>query len=622
MRLLLLCVALPLIVAACAADTSPENARGFAGPGVEITAAALNLQGVGDVVWDLEVVNHVSPAQSVWQRRVTSSAYGDSAGSASYVGPCDADDAANPNTVRVWVVGVYDADVASPGAFAAGDPQGVTGTTVSFQNPTSPGASGALTQTFTCRENQDVAVQFDVALMRPAQQGFFDIAVNFNNIFCSAKFDCCEDTNNNGCESGEDIELLFTAGSTRGRTMVLGFACTAGTGDGVDTTLYMDDLEFDCSPGVAGFQTAFSVAVDGGPGNLCSAGDMAGCAAITDPAPPEADTYLFQAAVFRGAELLQSGAAAANKLYWNVALGVTGDIGDCTVRTAATADDAGNDLDGLVAGTVSDGAVYPYVDWLVPLGSCASEPLSFTGSGAVQTRYTVTNPTEATTFAYSFAPTPPIPLITGAGTLGDPFTASPPVASCQAYEAGFTGLADGSYLIDVDDDGVAPYRPVYCDFTNGWEIHQQAVNLNLADTRAFCTGRGLNLAVPLETEVATLVSSFTTGLGDSAPIRLDMDIKIVGDCSSQLQGRSNAGAYRNVSAYVLPGNAQCSATYHDFILGGQARVGAGGFYTAVPSGYHGGTDHTGWTRYCTQASQTACNTFAAPDYGPFPVCAW
>ena len=465
-----LALAAILALPACVAG-EPADDRGFTGPGVEITAAALNLAGVGDVVWDLEVVN--GSTETVWQRRVTSSGYGDSAGSASYVGPCDAQD--NTNSVRVWVVGVYDGDVstANAGAFASGADSAVVGTALPFQNPTSPGAAGALARPFECLEGQDVAVQFDVALMRPAQQGFFDIAVNFNNIFCAAKFDCCEDTNQNGCEAGEDIALLFTAGAGRGRTMVLGFACTAGTDDGVATTLYMDDLAFDCSPGVAGFQTAFSLSTAAAaPGNLCAAGDMAGCAAVTDPAPAEADTYLFQAAVYRGDELLQSGGGAAHKVYWNVALGVKGTIGDCTLRTEATADDDNNAFDGFVGGVVADGAVYPFVSWDVPLGSCASEPLTFDGTGPVQTRYTETSPAEPTTFDFGFAPgLPPAPVCASPCLNGGTCT-GPEQCTCLA------GYEGATCAVDIDDcapnpclnggtcsDGVASFS---CSCVLGW----------------------------------------------------------------------------------------------------------------------------------------------------------
>jgi len=199
--------------AASCADIPDGSAP--AGPTLTVAVAALNLVGVGDVVWDLEVVNGGATPQTVWQRRVSSSGYGDGAGSASYVGTCDA--GANPNTVRVWVVGVYGAAVADAGTFDRGATDGagaVTGTPLPFENPT---AAGPLTRDVICAANGDVAVQFDVALMRPAQQGFFDIAISFNDVFCSAEFDCCDDANtNNVCDPGEDLDLLFTPGAGRG----------------------------------------------------------------------------------------------------------------------------------------------------------------------------------------------------------------------------------------------------------------------------------------------------------------------------------------------------------------------------------------------------------------------
>ena len=373
-------------------------------PTLTIDVAALNLAGVGDVVWDLEVVNGATTPETVWQRRLSSSGYGDGAGSASYVGTCDAD--ANPNTVRVWVVGAFAAAVTDAGAFNRGstaDAGAVTGTPVPFENPTAEGTP--LTRDVFCVANSDVAVQFDVALMRPAQQGFFDVAISFNNIFCSAKFDCCDDANaNDTCDAGEDIALLFTPGAGRGRTMVLGFACTAGTGGSDATTLYMDALAFDCTAPADGFEADFTVSPGGAAaGNQCTAGDMAGCAVVSDPAPAEADTYLYQVAVYRGDELLQTGGGAAHKAYWNVALGVNATIGDCALRTRATADNPNDAFDGFVGGAVSDGAVYPYVDWDVALATCASEPLTFGATGAVRTRYSGTT-AALPPFGYALAP--------------------------------------------------------------------------------------------------------------------------------------------------------------------------------------------------------------------------
>ena len=449
-RWLLLAV---LSVAGCT-DTPDEAAP--TGPTLTIDVAALNLVGVGDVVWDLEVVNGAGTPQTVWQRRVSSSGYGDGAGSASYVGTCDAD--ANPNTVRVWVVGVYGAAVADAGAFDSGAADGagaVTGTPLPFENPTT---AGPLTRTVTCAANSDVAVQFDVALMRPAQQGFFDIAISFNDVYCSAKFDCCDDANaNNACDAGEDLELLFTAGAGRGRTMVLGFACTAGTAGADATTLYMDPLAFDCTDPASGFAADFTVSPAGAAaGNQCAAGDLASCAAVSDPAPAQADAYLYQVAVYRGDELLQSGGGAAHKAYWNVALGVSGAIGDCELRTRATADNPNDAFDGFVGGVVSDGAIYPYVDWDVQLGSCASEPLTFDGTGMVRTRYSGTSGAgDASPFGYALAPdAAPTDvneclLVDNGGCAVDAVCTNIPGGRTCTCASGFSG--DGLTCVDIDE---------------------------------------------------------------------------------------------------------------------------------------------------------------------------
>jgi len=387
----LMLTAASIAAAGCAGDVGDAAP---AGPRVAIDVAALNLTGVGDAVWDLEVTN--GAGQVVWHKRVSSSGYGDGGGSASYVGTCDA--GSNDNTVKVWVVGVYGATISALGSFDSGAVNGATGTALPFQNPTT---GGPLTRTVTCSANQDVAVRFDVALMRPAQQGFFDIAVNFNDIFCSAKLDCCRDTGDGVCDASEDLNLLFDAAGARARTIVLGFACTAGTAAGVETALYMDPLGFNCGVAAAGTPD-FTVSPAGSGGNQCSAGAVSSCAIVDEPGDVAADDYLFQVAVYRGEEALTSGGLAAHKSYWNVALGVTDDIGDCTLMTRATADDTSDALDGMAGGAVTAGAVYPYVSWDVPLATCADEELSFDGTGTVRTRYTATGD-DATAFAYAFA---------------------------------------------------------------------------------------------------------------------------------------------------------------------------------------------------------------------------
>jgi|GEM_PF-552923 len=438
-------------VAACTSQQPPDDR--VDGPAVDIALAALNLQGVGDVVWDLAVENGASTPETVWERRITSSGYGDSAGSASYVAPCDAD--ANDNTVKVWVVGVYADDVADPGEFNAGSTAGigaVTGTSIPFQNPTT---AAPLTQTVTCEENADAHVQFDVALMRPAQQGFFDVAVNFNNIFCSAKLDCCADDDGTaGCatDGSEDIDLLFDASGARSRTIVIGFACTAGPSADVTTALYMDDLTLDCTSPNDGANFAADITVSpdaSSPGNLCTAGadGMSTCAAITETGGVDADTYLFQVGMYRGAEQLYTG-GDAKKVYWNLALGVTEDIGDCALRLRATADDADNTDDNVDGGTIGAGTSYPFVSWSADLATCAEEPLTFDDPAAnVRTAYTDLA-AGATSFAHVYAPSLPCFTDNGGCDVNATCTNAGTTAVCTC-NTGWDG--DGETCDNVDE---------------------------------------------------------------------------------------------------------------------------------------------------------------------------
>ena len=490
MRKLLSVLAAGSLLAGCADAGTQTTDRGFDGPGIDMKIAALNLVGVGDVVWDLKVTNGVATPQTVWQQRISSSQYGDSAGSASYVGPCDADVSAatngvctatvcsapstmlgeactvnadcnaNENTVSVWVVGVYDADVNATEAGAFNTAVSAAAGDVPFQNPTwldanTNGVRDAgdtdtpLTRVFACRENQDVFVQFDVALMRPAQQGFFDIAVNFNNIFCSAKFDCayetqaaaasgaclgtgfCDTANDyyakdyptvntdNSCAADtecylrSDINLLHSA-TGRSKTMILGFACTAGAdtsgSDNKTTELYLDDLAFTCGADTFWVNTANHtgsvansnfVPVDG---NLCSAG-FTTCAAINSTADfsgadsAVAATYLYQVAVYSGTEQLTvEGSTSYNKAYWNIALGVKGPASTCSFLANATADDSQNTGDNVDDGIIAAQTVYPYITFDVDFATCGAEPLMFGEPDAmVRTGYTTTT---GTTFSF------------------------------------------------------------------------------------------------------------------------------------------------------------------------------------------------------------------------------
>jgi len=420
-------------------DTEPGDAR------VVVEVAALGLAGVGDVVWDLDLVHGgLDPGPAiVWQRRVASSRFGDGLGSATWVGPCDASPAAHPNTARLWVVGVYAEAVTSEGEFAAGDPSGVSGTPLAFADPT---ADGPLALEVPCAPNSDTPVRFDVTLVRPAQQGFFDVAVSFDDVFCSAKFDCCVEGADGGCE--RDITLLFDADGERATTFVLGFACTATPGGSATTTLYLDALELDCGGSGGPFVADLRLDPAGPPGNQCTAGAVsaAACDAVLSESPwLSAEDYLYQLGVYRGEELL----VGANALYWNVALGVHRKDGagpgveDCRLRTRGTA--TGGVGASLTEGVIAEDVVYPYVAWDVDLGACASEGLTFDDPEAmVRVAYAMA---DAISFGFAFGHE-------GAGAFCHPGCVHGAcVAGACDCDPGYEGDACD---IDVDDCADAP----------------------------------------------------------------------------------------------------------------------------------------------------------------------
>ncbi|TNF23548.1 MAG: hypothetical protein EP329_27320 [Deltaproteobacteria bacterium] len=307
------------------------------GARVDLRVAPLDLPGVTDAEWRLTVTNQAG--EVVWTRDVASSAYGDGTGSASYVGTCDAD--ANDNRADVRLLALYGPGGAPLAADAYADP-------------------GVLTRTFTCLADRDVALDFDVTVARRAVQGFFDVAIAFDDVYCSAKLDCVD-------AAGDPLLLLHDADGVRARTAVLAFACTADTGADV-THLYLDALDVTCADRSA------TVDPSAGPGNLA---DGAG---VTQDAGTPA---LFAAQVSRGHEQL-----GAHKVYWNVLLGLAPDAPDCAVETRGTAYPG-----ELLYGETPADTTWPYVHWQVPLTgaggalACTRHPLDGTPAG-VATEYT------------------------------------------------------------------------------------------------------------------------------------------------------------------------------------------------------------------------------------------
>ncbi|TNF31852.1 MAG: hypothetical protein EP329_11685 [Deltaproteobacteria bacterium] len=399
LRPLSLCFALPLLLAtACdAAFVAPPSGR------LELRVAPLSLPGIVDADYTLTVTNGAGGSGDVvWTRDLTSQQHGDGAGSLSFVGTCDA--STGTNTVTLTLTALYDA----AGVVATG----------TYMNPT------PVSQEVACVEGADVPVAFDLTIARRAQQGFFDVAMQFSDVFCSAKLDCCRPSVGDTCalDGSDDLLLLSAADGTRARTMVLGFACTTGTEAAATTTLLLDHLALDCNVGSDGSSFVADLTIDPGlasAGNQCEAGAVSGCPAVTEYGAADADTYLFQVAVYRGDELLTSGGADAHKRYWNVALGVNAAISGCTLRTRGTAYDAASAL------VPSEGADYPYVLWDADLGTCAAEALAFdTPDATLTSAYS----------PFSLATLMPAPAISyAAGTVtcnvGDPCSVAAPTST-------------------------------------------------------------------------------------------------------------------------------------------------------------------------------------------------
>ena len=425
-----------LCLAAAGCADAPATG-GTDGAGVAITIAPLDLPGVTNADWRLTVANGATAL--VWTRDISADAYGDGAGSVSYVGTCDAD--APATTVTLELLNLYDAaNGATP--IPAGD----------FANP------GAMTRQVTCVADQDVPVNFDVTVARRATQGFFDVAVSFEDVFCSAKLDCVGDDN-------QPLQLLHRPGGGRDDTIVLGFACTGGLGASTATTLYLDHVVVTC-----GADTA-TVDPSGGPGNV-DAADIVDSGA----------ELLFGAAVYRGDEQL-----GFHKRYWNVALGFNGG-NDCALTTRGTA------IDGAFTAFTSDPqTVWPVIDWDVtltgPTGVLLCTTHEVNGNNGVGTEYTSIGTGEP--FAFAFGPGGVASEVVGIKVQGAGriFEDGRIAATCDAYRnpsAGYTytgATGNGTYTIDPDGagNGLPPFD-VTCDMETdswGWIVanHDQVGNL-------------------------------------------------------------------------------------------------------------------------------------------------
>ncbi|MFO0746902.1 MAG: hypothetical protein U1F43_14705 [Myxococcota bacterium] len=331
------------------------------GTGVNIKVAALTLPGISYACYDVLVQN--ADSDTVWSAgtvgesqadgddtTLCSNQYGNLDGGAiTYIGTCDADGAdtdgdglsEQTNTVTLWVDGLYGEDGNDLGQWRDPCPNGCA-------------------LEVKCEENTDALVEFNLTVMRDANQGFFDIAVNFQDIFCSAKLDTCYPG-----DPEKEIDLLFGDDSTRDWTAVYAFACTAGS-DATDTTLELGRIVVDCGEG-----NTFPIDPTGLAGNNESENEVGD---------------VLHYGIYRGIEDLDCGAGpgSCHKRYWNLAFDLADLPDGCSLAFKATATD-GNA--GFTAGKPNaDGVSWPYISVDVDLTGdggafCQQNPLNGQGSG-------------------------------------------------------------------------------------------------------------------------------------------------------------------------------------------------------------------------------------------------
>jgi len=224
------------VVLSCAGHepATPTGAR------LSVAVAPLALPDLSDACYDLTVTNGAAGGgDGVWSKQaVCADEYGDGVGDITYVGTCDASGGGAAGRVNSVILSIADLwtsgnHTSAPGGYLD---------RATYQNPCGSAANtdgfGPCVREIRCHENEDARVAFDITVLRGATQGFFDVAVAFEDVFCSAKFDCGP--------VGAPKDILFAADGERHDTAVLAFACTAGPGAPA-THLYMQDIVIACN---------------------------------------------------------------------------------------------------------------------------------------------------------------------------------------------------------------------------------------------------------------------------------------------------------------------------------------------------------------------------------------
>lgn len=260
-----------------------------------------------------------------------------------YVAPCDASAGADvdpdasgiQNEVTVWVDGLYLIEDAARVPIAD-----------AWVNPCDGQGCSA---TFDCVENADTEVVFDITIMRQSASGFFDILLEFEDLFCAAKVDCRQLNETQETTDDPLLRLITGADGTKLPTVVFAIACSAGPGDENRTHLYMSDIAIDCDDQ-----------------NLTIPVDEPNVVFDTDPAGIVEQAYVFQG---------EDNLSAEDRLYWNVAIGLAPvddsdplapifDSLNCVLSASATV--SAGPLDEALD-TAGAFVTYPYIHAAVPL---------------------------------------------------------------------------------------------------------------------------------------------------------------------------------------------------------------------------------------------------------------
>lgn len=360
-----------LLLVGCTGSTSPSPTGSIA-----VNVGGLSIPGLTNACYGLTITSP-SGGTVIEREGLCADDFGDGESSITFIAPCDA---SSPNNTVTLVLESLTDTVGPVPVDSYVNPCG---------DPTVPSNSplynydghGPCSRSIACNPNADSLAAFDLTVMRSAGQGFFDIMVAFDDVFCSAKADCTDPNTN------QPRALLFApGGATRIPTAVFALACTSGDLP-ADTHLYMTALTITCQ-GAAPITLSMHAAA----GNQFTLANQA-------PAP------LTQAAIYRGAEQLinQATNQPAGKLYQNVALGfeLDGDPKSCTATLTATA--TNGTLDEC---TLETSTVYPTITWQVDLTNasgtafaCTQHALDEVPLDDVFTSYPTTSPTFTSTIS-------------------------------------------------------------------------------------------------------------------------------------------------------------------------------------------------------------------------------